>query len=60
MEIRPLRETDDRLRFQSSDPDLDRFFREIADTLATEAECRFSRFERFVALQKLIRVYNFS
>jgi len=30
MEIRPLRETDDRLRFQSGDPDLDRYFRVFA------------------------------
>jgi GNAT superfamily N-acetyltransferase len=30
MEIRPLRETDDRSRFQSGDPDLDRFFRLFA------------------------------
>jgi GNAT superfamily N-acetyltransferase len=30
MEIRPLREADDRARFQSGDPDLDRFFRLFA------------------------------
>ncbi|MEA2416934.1 MAG: hypothetical protein QOI58_3591 [Thermoanaerobaculia bacterium] len=30
MEIRPLREADDRLRFQSGDPDLDRYFRVFA------------------------------
>jgi len=30
MEIRPLRESDDRLRFQSGDADLDRFFRLFA------------------------------
>jgi GNAT superfamily N-acetyltransferase len=30
MEIRPLREADDRSRFQSGDPDLDRFFRLFA------------------------------
>lgn len=30
MEIRPLREGDDRSRFQSGDPDLDRFFRQFA------------------------------
>lgn len=30
MEIRPLREADDRSRFQSGDPDLDRFFQLFA------------------------------
>jgi hypothetical protein len=30
MEIRSLREGDDRSRFQSGDPDLDRFFRQFA------------------------------
>jgi GNAT superfamily N-acetyltransferase len=30
MEIRPLREADDRLQFQSGDPDLDRYFRVFA------------------------------
>jgi GNAT superfamily N-acetyltransferase len=30
MEIRALRESDDRSRFQSGDPDLDRFFRQFA------------------------------
>jgi GNAT superfamily N-acetyltransferase len=48
MEIRPLREADDRSRFLSGDPDLDRFFR----LFAAQNQFRHHVGVTYVAIQK--------